>query len=48
VPDGGGAFGLKAVHRVLQHASGIGYALMLSHVLEPGTDAECLDEDTLF
>jgi hypothetical protein len=48
VPDGGVAVGLKAVHGVLQHAIGIGHALMLSHVVEPGIDAECLDKDTLF
>ena len=48
MPDGGVAFGLKAVHCILQHPIGIGHALMLTHVLEPGIDAECLDEDPLF
>jgi hypothetical protein len=41
------AFGLEMIHSVLQHAIGIGHALMLSHVVAPGIDAECLDEDTL-
>jgi len=44
MPDSGVASGVKAVHRVLQHPVGIGHALMLSHVLEPGIDIECLDE----
>ena len=48
VPDGRVAFGLKAMHRILLHPIGIGHALMLSHVVEPGFEAECLDEDTLF
>src|SRR5205814_2239971 len=41
------AFCVEAMHRVLQHAIGIGNALMLPHVLEPGIDVECLDEDPL-
>ena len=32
---------------VLQHPIGIGHALMLSHVVDPGIDTECLDDDTL-
>src|SRR6266849_5476402 len=45
--DRGCAFRVEAMHRVLQHAIGIGNALMLPHVLEPGIDVECLDEDPL-
>ena len=48
VPDGGVGSDIKAVHCILQYTIGIGYALMLSHVVEPGIDAECLDKDTLF
>ena len=48
VPDGGVAFGIKAVYCILQDAIGVGHALMLSHVVEPGIDAECLDEGPLF
>ena len=48
VSDGGVAVGLKALHGVLEDAIGIGYALMLPQVLEPGIDPECLDKDTLF
>ena len=47
VPDGGVAFGIKAVYCILQDAIGVGHALMLSHVVEPGIDAECLDEGSL-
>ena len=48
MPDGGVAFGMKAVHGILQDAIGIGHALMLPHVLEPGIDVKRLDEDSLF
>jgi hypothetical protein len=48
VPDGGVTFGIKAVHRILQHAIGISYALMLSHVVEPGIDVKRLHEGSLF
>ena len=47
MPDGRRAFRLETMHRVLQHPIGIGHALMLSHVVEPGIDVECLGEDTL-
>jgi hypothetical protein len=48
MPDRRRAFRLETIHGVLQHPIGIGYALVLSHVVEPGIDAECLDKDTLF
>jgi hypothetical protein len=48
MPDRRRALRLETIHSVLQHAIGIGHALVLSHVVEPGIDAECLDEDTLF
>jgi len=48
MPDRRRAFRLETMHGILQDAIGVGHALMLSHVLEPGIDAECLDEGTLF
>ena len=48
MPDRRRAFRSETIHSVLQHAIGIGHALMLPHVVEPGIDAECLDEGPLF
>ena len=48
MPDRRRAFRMETIHSVLQHPIGIGHALMLSHVVEPGIDAECLDEDSFF
>jgi hypothetical protein len=42
MPDRRRAFRVEAMHRVLQDAIGIGYALMLPHVLEPGIDVKRL------
>ena len=48
MPDGGVALGIKAVHGILQDAIGIGDALMLPQVLEPGVDVKRLHKDPLF
>ena len=45
--DRGRAFRVEAMHRVVQHAIGIGNALMLQLAIESGIDVECLDEGPL-